>query len=155
MNQKSRLPLNESRLPKFSLALLTNPRTGGRSVAMSLITQGGMGLYHYFKAEGEIDVPPCVGIVQVQTAGQKHVNMSDTCKRSSIKLTFKEIGNSRSECHHCKLKITVRAGSTTNILSIPWCSWRREGKLDLRLLTLVSLVLNQQLLPHPLPSPKL
>lgn len=41
--------------------------------------------------------------------------MSDTRKRSSIWLQFKDNGNNKAECVHCKMKITLRAGSTTNL----------------------------------------
>ncbi|XP_041722424.2 zinc finger BED domain-containing protein 4-like [Coregonus clupeaformis] len=41
--------------------------------------------------------------------------MSDTRKRSSIWLQFKDIGNKKAECLHCKTKVTIRAGSTTNL----------------------------------------
>lgn len=41
--------------------------------------------------------------------------MSDTRKRSSIWLQFKDNGNNKAECIHCKMKITLRAGSTTNL----------------------------------------
>ncbi|MEQ2199719.1 hypothetical protein XENOCAPTIV_009392 [Xenoophorus captivus] len=41
--------------------------------------------------------------------------MSGTRKRSSIWQKFKDVGKDKAEGFHCKMRITLRAGSTTNL----------------------------------------
>ena len=88
-----------------------------------------LGSYHYVKEGRGADAPNTASVV-VQTrytqsdretgepdlnasASGKSEEMSENRKRSSIWLHFNDIGDCKADCRIYKMKISVRAGSTT------------------------------------------
>lgn len=98
---------------------------------MRLITWDPLGSYHYVKeGKGEHALKIASVVVQARykerqrEAGETALNasplgesekMSEKRKRSSIWLHFNDVGDCKAECRICKMKISIRAGSTTNM----------------------------------------